>query len=61
MPVMTCPQCGATIPIGPIAAKCNACGFNSSMVSLEDVAEALKKGSLERRAAERIRKRPPRH
>lgn len=58
---MTCPQCDATIPIGPLAAKCNACGFNSSTLSLEDVVDALKQGAVERRAAERIRKRPPRH
>lgn len=61
MPVMTCPQCGVTIPIGPLAAKCNACGFNGSTLTLEDVAEALKIGAAERRAAERVRKRRPRH
>jgi hypothetical protein len=60
VPLMTCPTCGATIPIGPLAAKCNACGFNSSTVTLDDVAEALKKGAAERRAAERTRKRSPR-
>lgn len=63
MPLMTCPSCDATIPIGPLAAKCNACGFNSaaSTLTLDEVKDALKAGAAERRAAERTLKRPPRH
>lgn len=30
MPVMTCPWCGGVIPIGPLAAKCRTCGYDSS-------------------------------
>ena len=60
MPVMTCPTCSATIPIGPLAAKCNVCGFSSSTCSLDDLADALKKGAAERHAAERTLKRSPR-
>jgi len=48
------------IPIGPLAATCNTCGFNSSMLTLDDVAEALKEGAAERKAAERTSKRSPR-
>jgi hypothetical protein len=57
---MTCPTCGTMIPIGPLAATCNTCGFNSSMLTLDDVAEALKEGAAERKAAERTSKRSPR-
>lgn len=63
MPLMTCPDCGAMIPIGPLEAKCNACGFNSFnslTLTLDDVVEALKKGAAVRRAAERTVKRGPR-
>jgi hypothetical protein len=57
---MTCPTCGVMIPLGPLAAKCDACGFDSSTLTLEDVTELLKKGATERQAAERTRKRSPR-
>ncbi len=60
MPVMTCPTCGSMIPLGPLSAECDECGFSSSTVTLDDVADALKKGAAERRAAERTRKRSPR-
>ena len=57
MPVMSCPKCQATIPIGPLAAKCNACGFNSATLTLDDVADALRKSAVDRCAAERLLKR----
>jgi hypothetical protein len=60
VPLMICPTCGVMIPIGPLAAKCGSCGFNSSTLTLDDVAEALKEGAAERRVAERISKRSPR-
>ena len=30
MPVTDCPECGLMIPVGPLSAKCNACGYDSS-------------------------------
>ncbi len=63
MPLMTCPSCGVMIPIGPLAARCNACGFDSSArpLTLDEVKDALKAGAAERRVASRTLKRPPRH
>lgn len=51
------------IPIGPLAARCNACGFDSSArpLTLDEVKDALKAGAAERRVASRTLKRPPRH
>lgn len=62
MPVISCPTCGAMIPVGPLVAKCYTCGFDSSKaaLTLDDVTEALKKGAAERRLAERTLKRSPR-
>jgi len=60
MPLMTCPKCGVMIPLGVLAAKCNMCGFNSSTLTLDDVADLLKQGAAEHVAAERTLKRSPR-
>lgn len=60
MPVMTCPSCGCVIPLGVLAAKCNACGFHSFesfAITPDEITEALKIGATVRRAAERIQRR----
>ncbi len=60
MPTMVCPTCGIVIPVGPLSAKCRACGYDSATVTLDEVAKLLRKGRAERVAAEKTRKRSPR-